>query len=42
MDLDDYRCTKCSGTSETCFCEPVNVTPELEKPQTTVVQLAKG
>jgi hypothetical protein len=38
MDLDDYRCTKCGGKSESCFCEPDNVTPKLEESQTTGAQ----
>jgi len=31
MDIDDYRCTKCGGRSESCFCELNNATPELEE-----------
>jgi hypothetical protein len=42
MDIDDYRCTKCGGKSESCFCEPDNVTPELEESQTTSVQQLKA
>lgn len=38
MDLDDYCCPKCGGKSESCFCEPDDVTPKSEESQTTAVQ----